>query len=341
MQRMTRRVAGIGLGLTLAALAFPGGAAAETVKLRFTSYAPATNFLNTEVITGFMDKVVADSEGTLTYQLFPGGTLGRNPAEQIKLVQEGVADAGLVVPAFTPGTYDLYGVVELPGLVEHPVEGATLLALAHEAGVLETPDRTHMLGLFTSEMNGIHLREPIADLDGLKGKRLRTNGAPVVAGVERLGGVPVTGLASTEVAEGVSRGTIDGAVIGPAALDAFRVSEVTRQHMRAPMGASAMMLVMNLNTWNKLPEPAKRAFEKHGGTSFAEFAGTIFARQADEAFARVTAMDGHSEFVFDEATAAGFNARIGDFGPEWAAANPQRAAVYDFAVETLGRIRGQ
>lgn len=341
MQKLKSRVAAICLGLATTAMTATGALAADSVEIRFTSFAPANDFINAEIINSFMDRVVEDSEGTLSYRLFPGGTLGRNPAEQVKLVQDGIADAGLVVPAFTPGAYDLYGVVEVPGLIETPVEGAVLLAEAHAEGLLAAPEGTHILGLFTSEMNGIHLRQEIADLGGLEGKRLRSNGAPVVAGVERLSGVPVTGLSSTEVADGISRGTIDGAVMGPVAVNTFRASEVTRQHIRAPMGASAMMLLMNQDTWDSLPEPAKAAFQKHGGTEFARIAGAAFAQQEEKSFEQLLGMKGHSELSFDEATSAVFTERLGDLAPEWASQNPERGAVYDFAVETLGRLRDQ
>lgn len=338
MKHLTRPLA----GLCLAALAaFGSPAAADTIKLRVSSYAPAGNFVNEQVIKGFLDRVVADAEGTLDYQLFPGGTLGRNPAEQLKLVQDGIADIAFVVPGFTPGAYDRYGIVEIPGLIHDAREGAAVLAAAHAAGLLETPERTRVLGVFSSDMNAIHLRDPVAGLDGLTGKSLRAVGKPQADGVTILGGVPVTGLASTEVAEAISRGTVDGAVMGAASLDAFRASEVAVQHIRVPMGSAALMLPMNLGTWEKLPAPARAAFEKHGGMAFAEATGAIFHEQDETYFAKITAKPGHSELALDDAARAAYLEKVAAVGRDWAAQGAERKAVYDFAIKTLESLRGE
>jgi TRAP-type C4-dicarboxylate transport system substrate-binding protein len=76
-----------------AALVLPGLAVAqEKVTLRVASFMPPQGFLDKVIVIPFLDKVVADSKGTLEYKWFPGGTLGRAPAEQLALVQNGVAD---------------------------------------------------------------------------------------------------------------------------------------------------------------------------------------------------------------------------------------------------------
>lgn len=330
-------------GLCAAALMAVGAsqAAADTINLRISSFDPAGSFINDEIIAGWMDRVVADSEGTITYQLFPGGTLGRNPAEQLRLVQDGIADIAFVIPAFTPGAYDRYGVAELPGLAENAVEASVMLGEAYAAGLLETPERTHVLGVFSSDMNRIHLRAPIDTLADLSGRSFRANGLPATLAVRSLGGAPVTGMTSTEVAEGLSRGTIDGAIQGSAALTAFRGGEVTKMHIRAPMGNSAMMFPINLATWNKLPDVAKAAFEKHGGVGFSQFAGEIIMKYDDAAFDALVAMDGHAEFPFEGAVADEALAKLAAVGTEWVSANADRQAVYDHAVATVERLRGQ
>ncbi|MFA5582276.1 MAG: TRAP transporter substrate-binding protein DctP [Paracoccaceae bacterium] len=339
MTKLFRHAAGLCLAGLMAAGA--SQAAADTINLRISSYAPAGNFINDEIISGWMDRVVADSEGTITYQLFPGGTSGRNPAEQLRLVQDGIADIAFVIPGFTPGAYDGYGVIELPGLAESAVEASMILGEAYADGLLDTPDRTRVLGVWSSDMNRIHLRAPIASLADMSGHTFRANGVPASMAVRSLGGAPVTGLTSTEVAEGLSRGTIDGAVMGSASLTAFRGGEITTMHIRAPMGSSALMLPINLGTWNKLPDVAKAAFEKHGGVGFSQFAGEIMIKHDDAAFNELVEMSGHSEFPFEGAVAEEALAKLATVGIEWVAANPNRQAIYDHAVATVERLRGQ
>lgn len=335
MKHLRDTVAGICLaGLGLAATA----ATAETT-LRVASYAPPGNFVNSDLIAGFFDKVVADSEGTLNYQLFEGGTLGRSPAEQLKLVQSGIADVALVLPSFTPGGYDQYGVVEIPALFDNAREASLVMQDALDAGVIAEPEGTKLLCIMTTDINIIGLGEPIDSLDGLANLRLRAVGKPQVSAVELLGAVPTTGITSPAVAEGVSRGTIDGTVQGAGSIVAYRVGEVLDHYVRLPVGMSVLMLPMNQGTWDKLPEPAKAAFEKHGGEACAEFGGGIF-QDTDEVFYKdLTAMEGRSVTELDDAMLADFKELVAPIGEEWAARGDDFRATYDFAVDALEKRR--
>ncbi|MFV0382527.1 MAG: TRAP transporter substrate-binding protein DctP [Paracoccus sp. (in: a-proteobacteria)] len=336
----------LGGGLSLAAISATGimrprAASAKTVNLRVASYAPAGNFVNDEIIAGFLDAVVADSEGTLAYQIFPGGTLGRNPTEQLRLVQDGVADIALILPSFTPGALDTYGVIEIPGLINDPYEGSIALGEALTAGLLPTPERTRMLGVFSTDVNILSLTAPVASLDELKSKRIRVVGRPQVEAIKFLGAVPTSGITSPETAEAINRGTVDGAVMGPGALVAYRVSEVVRQHIPLPMGAPTMMLPMNAASWDRLSEPAQAAFVKHGGEPFSKFAGEIFKRQAQHFLEQNLDMEGHSVLEIDDATMARFTEGTAPIADSFAARGPEFAAVLESMTASLERIRAQ
>ena len=51
--------------------------AQQKVTLRVASFMPPQGFLNQAIVIPFLDRVVADSQGTLEYKFYPGGTLGR------------------------------------------------------------------------------------------------------------------------------------------------------------------------------------------------------------------------------------------------------------------------
>jgi len=82
------------LGVALAC----GSAMAQTVTLKLASFEPATAPITGGVLTPWARDVEAASGGTLRIEIFPGGTLGRNPLQQLKLVQDGVADLTWTVP---------------------------------------------------------------------------------------------------------------------------------------------------------------------------------------------------------------------------------------------------
>lgn len=321
-------IAGLSLAATLSAQA-------ETTTLRVASYAPAGNFVNIDLISAFLDRVVADSEGTLAYQLFEGGTLGRAPAEQLKLVQGGVADVAFVLPSFTSGSLDLYGVPEIPGLFSDALEASLVMEKAHEAGIIPAPEGTKLLCLMTTDINIIGLAKPIESLNDLKGLRLRVVGKPQSSTAELLGAVPTSGITSPEVAEAVARGTVDGTIQGAGSIISYRVGEAINHYVRLPVGMTTLMLPMNLNTWNKLPAPAKAAFEKHGGANCAEFAGKIF-RDTDQVFYEdLTSMDGRSVTPIDDAMLADFKDLVAPIGEEWASRGEDFRATFDFVVDAV------
>lgn len=330
-----------GLAVVAVALAGAGMAAADTIRLRVASYTPAGNFTNELILAPFLDRVVADSEGTLEYQLFPGGTLGRNPAEQTQLVQDRVADIAYVLPVFTPGELDPYGVIEIPGLIHTPLEGSIALAEAYGANLLPTPAGTRLLGLVSSDVNIISTAPQIDSLADLQGLRIRTAGRPQANAVELLGAVPTSGITSPETAEAVSRGTVDGAVMGPGALVAFRVNETVTTHIRLPMGAPVFLVLMNENTWQSLPDAARAAFERHGGETFAQIAGQTFSEQAANFLEATLALEGHRELPVDDAMMADFTELTAGLAEEFAARGPNFRAVLESVQGTLERLRAE
>ena len=50
--------------------------AADAVKLKVATFTPPQAFLTKQVMVPWLEDVVADSQGTLSYKLFPGGVLG-------------------------------------------------------------------------------------------------------------------------------------------------------------------------------------------------------------------------------------------------------------------------
>lgn len=75
---------------TATAVAFGSTASAEI--LRFSSFEPPVAHVTKNILTPWAAKVNAASDGELDIQIFPGGTLGRNPAQQVQQIFDMVAD---------------------------------------------------------------------------------------------------------------------------------------------------------------------------------------------------------------------------------------------------------
>ena len=125
---------GIGLATSLAIVTAASGANAEI--LRLSSFEPPVAHVTKNILTPWAADVNAASGGELDIQIFPGGTLGRNPAQQLKLVEDGVADIAWVIPGYTPGRFNEGTVAELPFLVPSATIGSDAMWDLYEQGVL-------------------------------------------------------------------------------------------------------------------------------------------------------------------------------------------------------------
>jgi TRAP-type C4-dicarboxylate transport system substrate-binding protein len=209
--RITRRALVAGVGATLAV---PRALLAqEKATLRIASFMPPAGFLNTAIVMPFLDRVVADSKGTLEIKWFPGGTLGRAPAEQLKLVQDGAADVAIVIPSYTPGAFESYDVTQLPGVAANTRSASVGAWRAFDAGLLPVPEKVKVLGIVTTASNVLHSKKPTPTIAALAGQKVRAAGALQMSALEKLGGTAVGNIRGPEIAEALSRNLLDGVLM--------------------------------------------------------------------------------------------------------------------------------
>ncbi|MBA7587559.1 hypothetical protein ES708_29590 [subsurface metagenome] len=90
----------------------------------------------------------------------------------------------------------------------------------------------------------------------------------------------------------MDKGVLDGWMISWEAMGSFRLQEVTDYFTTANTYVPALSLLMNLDSWNKLPPDIQKVFEKYSYGAGAEFFGSEFDRFAEEGIAEVMAMPG-------------------------------------------------
>ncbi len=230
--------------LAAAALAFFATAAhAQTVTLKFATIDPAQGQNVTQVIVPLAKELSEASGGTLKLDIFAGGTLGRNPLQQLKLVLDGVADIAWVIPGYTPGRFDDTEVVELPFLIGNAREGAIGLSRLHAKGLIRGLEGLKVLAWSTTAVANFHGRSPIKSLADLRGKKTRASSSQAAKALQALGAVPVQ-MGAPQVAESLSRGVLDLSLNDWSFVATFRLDEVAQHHMAVPMGALAFMVVM-------------------------------------------------------------------------------------------------
>jgi TRAP-type C4-dicarboxylate transport system substrate-binding protein len=162
----------------------------------------------------------------------------------------------------------------------------------------------------------------------MSGLRLRAPGSIQTTAIEMLDGAVIGNIGPTEIAEGISRGLLDGTLMDWIGIKEFRIDQMTSHHAELDFGRLALMLPMNKATYDRLPEPAKAAFAKHGGIAFAQTGGKAFDEAVDT-FRTTYAGQGDTvtELSADELTK--LEGTFGEVVNEWVAEAEGRDAVLE------------
>lgn len=329
------KAAGVAVWLIIGATAV---AAQDSVTVKYATFVPEQSLTNRAIVVPFLERVKADSEGTFDYEIFAGGTLGRSPAQQLKLVQDGIADMAFVIPSYYPGVFDVYNVSQLPTLAETAEQGSVGLWEAYAAGLLPEPDGAVVLGLFANAPNMVHLSGEADGLSAIGGRNLRVAGEVQGLVVEELGGSAVGNIGAPGIAEAISRNVVSGALLDWAAVRTFRVDKVTQTHIEMPLGMVGIMIPMNRDTYDSLPEPARKALDKHMGRPFSQAAGRAFDKAVVDAKTALLAEPGQILIEPDDAEKGAIMDRMAGIVDAWIGDSEQRRTLvetYRTAVRSL------
>jgi TRAP-type C4-dicarboxylate transport system substrate-binding protein len=322
----------------LASAILPPAVLAQPVVLKFATFETAQAPFTAKVFTTWAEDVTKASNGALKIDMFYGGTLGRSPLQQLKLVQDGVADFAWTVAGYTPGRFDDTEVVELPFIVNNSYEGSMALTrLAAKDALIGFAD-LKLIFLGNVPPVSLHAKFPLKSLADLKGKRMRVGSSVGGKIAEALGAVPVL-IGAPATTEAISKGVVDGTFAEWIFIRAFRVDEVLSNHLIMPLGGTTVMVPMLKKRYESLPPAARAAIDKFSGEAFVK----RFAAVGDVAQTEIPdeiAKRGKSTVaVADAATRDAFRAAVKPVTEEWRQARPRNERVYQAFIGELERVR--
>ncbi len=242
---------------------------AEPVTLKFATIQPPPAKVVQKVYATWIDRVVKNSGGTLKIDLYAGGTLGRNPQVQLKLLMDGMADIAWIVGDYTPGRFPDDQVFNLPFMLESEAEGAYVGQRIFERKLLRGYDDLKILNLRLTGPYFIHTTFPVEKPEDLKGHKFRVAGRFHAELLKQVG-VTTVGLPITQVTESLSRGVIDGTLNDVQVLKLFRIGDAAKYHVLVPLGSISMLIAMNKQKYESLPVEAKSAIDKNSGEALSK-----------------------------------------------------------------------
>jgi TRAP-type C4-dicarboxylate transport system substrate-binding protein len=274
----------------LAALiaALPALARADApVQLKFGFPAPVSSFVNTDGITPWINDVEKASDGTLEIKLFAGPTLGTFRDIYDRTLAN-VAQISFGVFGTLASQFPRTQVSDLPFLSDDTRQSSVALWRLYAKGLLNPEyDKIKVLALFTFPGSILNSNKPIKTIDEVKGMKLAVSSRTLGEIAVLLGGSPVT-LTPTELYQGMSRGVVDGILVGWTAVKTFRLDEVTKDHLQLPLGEAPAFVFMNKSAYASLPPKAKAAIDKYSGEAFSDRMG-LADENANRAEAKLVA----------------------------------------------------
>jgi TRAP-type C4-dicarboxylate transport system substrate-binding protein len=291
------------------------------------------------VFEPWIEKVVAESEGTLNIRTFYSSPLG-NYRNMYDRVLDGVVDIAFTSLAPIGGKFIQTDVASLPFEVENALEGSIALWNLYEQGVITKEfNNIKLLGIFMFPNSALHVSDrPIRTMEDFSGIKMRTAGKLQSDTLLLLGGWPVT-AAIGDTYQGLNRGVFDGAVIPWTGVAPFKLDEVTHYHLNAPMGSSTAMIFMNQDAYDALPAAAQRAIDNNSGMSLTKWAGGHSDTDAKAIEKRVAAQDNQVVEDISPAEAARWKAKLQPIIDEWVANTPNGEYVLAEFRKQIALIR--
>ena len=321
------------------ALLFPAAAYAQAPELKFASFPPPPGALNHDVFTPWLKEVNTELKGAATIRLFAGGTLGRDPVQQLKLVRDRVVDIAYVVMGYTPGDFPDSTIFELPFLIENSLEGSIAHWRMQERGLLRGYDKAKSLAGFTIPPQSLHTTFKLARLEDLKNQKIRSTGPYQSAAIELLGGTPVSGIPVSGAAEALSRGVVQGVLSDWNGMVAFRIGDAAKNHLEVPIGTASAGVFINLDSYNALPREARAVLDKHSGAELSRLHGVEFDKRYRENLDKARPQKDRT-FVFPtDAERDAIKRRLQPITDRWIQDNPEGRKRYDALVAILEDVR--
>ena len=196
-----------------------------------------------QVMDAFFKDLKAETKGSLTGRIFPGGQLLNLPAT-LKGIGDGVVDGGFTGTSFNQGELKNSNVLSdlLPFVTNSYVAAASAAETAIvncEACLAEFKAvKVVWLGSFGPDPWHMMCREPVTKRSDLEGRKVRVTGASPTRLIRALGAVPVQ-LRPSEIATALQGGQIDCAC-GPLTwLDDYKLVDNVKTVIEPAFGVYA------------------------------------------------------------------------------------------------------
>jgi len=239
----------------------------QVIELAFSTFLPATHHSVLRAHIPWIEEIESETNGRVQIQLIAGEAAGK-AADQVQLLLDGAVDIAQFGPTYTAGRFPLSSVMELPFPAPDVVSYYNIHKEVNDEYLADEYEGIHALWLADGEPSMIITKDKqVKVLEDLQGLKLRVYGGLITKAVEMIGATAVA-MPSSEIYEGMQRGTVDGAVWYTSSVPAYSLEEVGNYITEIGLNGAYGIIGMNEDVWDSLPNDIQRIFtdvsEKYG-----------------------------------------------------------------------------
>jgi TRAP-type C4-dicarboxylate transport system substrate-binding protein len=261
--------------LIAAMLVGPCGVRAETIELKMAHFMSPMHIQHQQSFLPFARKVEELTGGKVRIKVYPGGTLG-DATQLADSVRTGIADIAFFVPSYMTGRFPRTSALDLPFLFDNAEHTTRVFYDLFDRFLAEDYKDYKVLWLYSCDAGQFFLVEkPIRTLEDLRGMKIRAPSAYMSQTLKLLGANPV-GMPLSELNAALGKKIVDGTLAPTSAVYDFKLENLIRHSARLNVYNAPMVVVMNREKFNNLPEYARKAIDQASGKAWGIRAARLY-----------------------------------------------------------------
>ena len=276
------------LNLTcLALVTLCGAAQAQDVTLKLHHFLPPVSPFHAKFMQPWADRVMKQSNGRIKIQIYPSMQLGGTPPQIFDQVKDGITDIGWTVAGYSAGRFPAFEVFELPFMINSASGSSRALWEYVQTNKLDKTEFKDVKLLAVHQHDEPHFHmvdKPIKTLADLKGMKVRAATRITNKLLAAFGATPV-GMPITQVADALSKGVINGALLPWEVIPSIKVHELVKYHSeidpKSPWLFSAVFVfAMNKEKYASLPPDLRKIIDDNSGPELSMSIGKMADEEA-------------------------------------------------------------
>jgi TRAP-type C4-dicarboxylate transport system substrate-binding protein len=257
-----------------------GVQALPEITLKYSSITTKGSSTERYYVMSFKNWIERETKGKLQLKYFDPGVLAQ-ATEVFDAVSAGMLDVAMGIGSYSAKIPE--GALET-GLPFLRLSLNELFDLYTQHGIVDLLRETYAkfniyyVTSVPSMEYKLFTKAPVTSLDDLKGKKIRATGFLAKA-LDAVGATSVS-LAGSEIYMAAQRGVVDGIAYPLWSLESYKYKEVTNYILLDNLGPTICNFIVNMNTWQKLPEQYKEVI--HQAAVHATLLGIVGITAEDE-----------------------------------------------------------